>query len=656
MANNSSDKLSDDSQEGLDNDKQFDEVISRKSPLFYSLKNSGSTLKTCNGGVVPNLTNAGSQAMKMENPHKIHSAVSKKRIDTIKWNGWGYNDSKFLLNEKLLLEFTGNRYPISSQELPSFTEWVITKFNVDIQTRDVPRSVPEPEEYPVPTISPDFLSALKQTNVDYSLEGIDRLIRSHGQTLQDIYIIRNAMPKRIPDIVVWPDCHSAVENLVRLANRCNVVVIPYGGGTSVSGAISCPEDESRTIMSLDTSQMNRFLWLDEENLVACFEAGVIGQDLERELQSRGFTSGHEPDSYEFSSLGGWVATRASGMKKNIYGNIEDLVVSVKMVTPVGVLDKSGQVPRISSGPDFNHVILGSEGTLGVITEVAFKIRHLPRIKKYGSIVFPDFESGVKCLREIARQRCQPASVRLMDNEQFKFGTSLRATTGFWASVKEALKKTYLTRIKGFSLDTLCVATLLFEGEREDVELNESKIYKIATDVGGIPAGESNGEKGYTLTFVIAYIRDLGLEFRVVAESFETSVPWDKTLMLCRNVKHRVATECYALNISYFMISCRVTQTYDVGCCVYFYFGFNFEGIEDPVEVYHIIEERARDEIIASGGSISHHHGVGKMRKKWYPAQVSQLGVTLYEATKRELDPNNIFASGNLHKASTVSKL
>lgn len=146
----------------------------------------------------------------------------------------------------------------------------------------------------------------------------------------------------------------------------------------------------------------------------------LGQDLERELRELGYTSGHEPDSYEFSSLGGWVATRASGMKKNTYGNIEDLLVHVKIVTPKGVLQKNSQVPRMSCGPDFHHLILGSEGSLGVITEVVIKIRPLPACRKYGSVVFPTFEDGVRCMREIARQRCQPASV----NTERKFSKKI----------------------------------------------------------------------------------------------------------------------------------------------------------------------------------------------------------------------------------------
>lgn len=257
---------------------------------------------------------------------------------------------------------------------------------------------------------------------------------------------------------------------------------------------------------MDTSQMNRMLWIDKENLVACFESGVIGQDLEREVRKLGFTMGHEPDSFEFSSLGGWVATRASGMKKNLYGNIEDIVVKVKMVTVKGVLDKSVAVPRISCGPDFNHIILGSEGTLGVVTEVVVKIRPLPETKKYGSLVFPDFGSGVRFLREVAKQRLQPASIRLIDNEQFAFGQALKPAGGVLSSISSALQKAYITGVKGMDMEKIAITTLVFEGTAKDVKLHEQKIFAIAAKHGGFSAGSTNGEKGYILTFVIAYIR------------------------------------------------------------------------------------------------------------------------------------------------------
>ncbi|XP_063235126.1 alkyldihydroxyacetonephosphate synthase isoform X2 [Bacillus rossius redtenbacheri] len=530
-------------------------------------------------------------------PKPVKSVVPKNRIDLLKWNGWGYKDSQFVVKDGII-HFTGDRYPIGELSLPYFTQFVMDVFKVDLSKRNVPQPLPAPEDFPRPAVA--------------------------------------------------PGCHEEVVALVRLAHEHNVVVIPFGGGTSVSGAVSCPAGERRTILSLDTSQMNRVLWLDGENLLACCEAGIIGQDLERELQSQGFTVGHEPDSYEFSSLGGWVATRASGMKKNLYGNIEDLLVHARTVTPAGVLEKACLAPRVSCGPDLHHLVLGSEGTLGVITEVMLKIRPLPACKKYGSVVFPDFESGVRCLREVARKRCQPASVRLMDNEQFRFGQSLRPVPGCLGHLLDGVKKLYLTRVKRFDPDTMCVATLLFEGEPHQVAQQETLIYALASQFGGIPAGEKNGERGYVMTFIIAYIRDLGLEYNIVAESFETSVCWDRTLSLCENVKHRLAKECKALGVKHYLVSCRVTQTYDSGCCVYFYFALRWTPEHaDPLGLYERLEESAREEVLASGGSLSHHHGVGKLRARWFPGQVSAPGVEALLAAKRRLDPRDILACGNL---------
>lgn len=236
----------------------------------------------------------------------------------------------------------------------------------------------------------------------------------------------------------------------------------------------------------------------------------------------------------------------------------------------------------------------------------------------------------------------------MDNEQFKFGLALRTESDWSAYLLQSLKHSYITKIRGFNWKSICVATLLFEGySNEDLINQEDKIYKIAQQHGGIPSGETNGERGYTLTFVIAYIRDLGLNYNVLAESFETSVSWNRASLLCRNVKARVKKECLARGIHYFIISCRLTQTYDSGCCIYFYMGFNYGTLDDPIGNYEAIEESAREEILACGGSLSHHHGIGKMRARFYPKVVGKAGLSLYRATKHHLDPNHVFATGNL---------
>ncbi|XP_049869495.1 alkyldihydroxyacetonephosphate synthase [Pectinophora gossypiella] len=574
---------------------------------------------------------------------KVKSAIPRRRQDLLKWYGWGYKDSKFqLINDNAM--FTGDRYAIGGKVLPDFLEFAVTTFGIDAKT---PPKIPElPSSYAVSRLPATVRQELEGIAV-VSVEGVDRFIRAHGQTLKDMVNLRQNTFKRIPDAVIWPETHEQVEAIVRLASRHRFVIIPYGGGTSVSGAVSCPERETRPIVALDTSDMNSILWIDKEQLLARVQAGIVGQDLEREMRTRGFTVGHEPDSFEFSTLGGWVATRASGMKKNTYGNIEDLIVQTKVVTARGVIEKSCRVPRISCGPEWEHVVMGSEGCFGVVTEVTIKIRPLPPVVRYGSLVFPDWESGFHFEREVARQRLQPSSIRLMDNEQFRFGLALKTEATWGGVLLDGLKRLYITRIKGFNPLKLCVVTLLMEGTAEEVAERHKRLNDIAARWGGVPAGATNGERGYTLTFVIAYIRDLALEYDVVAESFETSVPWDRTLALCTNVKRRVRDECTSRGIVHYLVSCRLTQTYDAGCCIYFYFAFSGRECDNALTVYEEIEEAARDEIIASGGSISHHHGVGKLRKKWYKDTVSEPGQQLLLATKKALDPDNIFALGNM---------
>lgn len=576
--------------------------------------------------------------------------IPKRRQELLKWNGWGYKDSKFLLDKTAQeITFTGNRYPIGNKVLPNFKTWVETSLGVNMDEAFPPQAEIKDEDVPKPVINEEFLVEFKEYQIEHSFDPQDRLFRAHGHTMHEIFILREGSFERLPDIVIWPKCHADVKNIVESAVRHNVVIIPFGGGTSVSGGVECPPNETRMILSLDTSQMNRILWVNQDNSTALVEAGIIGQDLEKELAKRGMCTGHEPDSYEFSSLGGWVATRASGMKKNIYGNIEDMVVHVKMVTPKGDVQKNCQVPRMSSGPDVHQFILGSEGTLGVVTEVVIRIRPLPACVKYGSILFPAFEPGVACLREVTRQQLKPASIRLMDNVQFQFGYAIKpASDSLLTSLVDRLKKLYVTQIKGFHPDQMCILTLLMEGTKQNVDDLERRIYAIASQFGGLAAGENNGKQGYMLTFVIAYIRDLGLDYGVVSESFETSVPWDRVLDLCRNVKDRIQREVRQHGIQALpFVSCRVTQSYDVGACVYFYFAFCYKGLPSPIHTYHTIEVAARDEIIASGGSISHHHGVGKLRKQWLPQTISSPGIGMLKAIKDYIDPQNIFANGNL---------
>ena len=579
--------------------------------------------------------------------------IPKHRQFLLKWQGWGYNDSQFSLLPSGNFTFTGSRYKLSGVTMPHLQQFIKDVFDEDVRKAEVkPLNAPL-DKIPEPIMNKNFMEELKATDISVSTDSQDRMMRCHGHALGEIMRLRTGQISRYPDVVVWPQSHQEVVKIVEAAVKHNVVLIPFGGGTCVSHALECPTGEPRSIVSVDTSQMNKILWIDEPNLVARVEAGIVGQDLEQLLASRGFCTGHEPDSIEFSSVGGWIATRASGMKKNIYGNIEDIVVHFKVVTPRGVIERSCQVPRISAGPDIHHFVLGSEGTLGIVTEATLKIRPLPKITRYGSLVFPNFENGIAMLREVARLRCAPASIRLVDNEQFRMGLALKpATSGIFAPLGDSFKKFYVTKIKGFDPMKMCVATLLFEGmSADEVSAHEKKIYNLAAAYGGFAGGEENGHRGYMLTFVIAYMRDVALEYNIIGESFETSCPWDRVSTLCKQTKNAIRRECAKHGVLREpFVSCRVTQCYDAGACIYFYFVFNARGLpsaDAALETFDAIEIAAREEILACGGSVSHHHGLGKLRQRWLPSTVSWPAVGALAAVKNYIDPQNNFACGNL---------
>lgn len=352
----------------------------------------------------------------------------------------------------------------------------------------------------------EFRAGLEASKIDFSVELEHRYFRCHSQAPLDLYILKYVKYNRIPDLVVWPRNHQQVESIVKLANQHNVAIIPVGGLTNVTSATNCPVDETRMIASLDMTQMNRMLWLDKKSMLACFETGVAGQDLERTLEERGFTMGHEPDSIEFSTLGGWIATRSSGIKQQTYGNIEDIVVSMKTVTSIGVLEKNFLASRVSMGPELEHIVLGSEGTLGVITEAVVKIHKLPDVRHYGSLMFPNFVSGIQFLRECNLKNSVPSSLRLLDHIHVQCGLAFKHNNSIVGELIDRMKKMAVTTILGFDEDSWALATYLVEGEKKIVDRQEDRLIEIAKQFGGINAGVDIGERGYFMTFTVGYSR------------------------------------------------------------------------------------------------------------------------------------------------------
>ena len=562
---------------------------------------------------------------------------------------WGFRDTRFDFNENGHVIIHGSRYELSGKELPRFLPWVREVLECDVNPRNI-NAPSYPTTIPDPQVSSAFVNDLKQFLRPDQLDkaGEMRLRHGHGHTQEEMYSIKYTRLGRIPDIVVYPESEAEVVNLVEAAKKHGVSLIPYGGGTNVTDALRCDTREQRTIASVDMRRMNRILWIDRTNMMACIEAGAVGRNIMRELEKYGVTMGHEPDSVEFSTLGGWIATNASGMKKNRYGNIEDLVLDVVVVTASGKLERTSASPRESVGLDLRRLIFGSEGTLGIITAAVIKIFPLPGVQKYGSVLFPTFEHGFAFMYDLAREAIPPASVRLVDNLQFRFGLALKPKSqGMLADLKSKAERFFVTTVKGFEPGKMVACTLVFEGTSAEVEQQQRHLYRIAARHGGMKAGAENGRRGYQLTFSIAYIRDFLMNYYIIAESFETSVPWSHALALCENVKRRLVDEYQRRGLpGKPFVSARVTQIYPTGVCIYFYFGFYYKGIPNPQEVYLELENMARDEILKSGGSLSHHHGVGKLRCAFLPRIMSETAIRWKHELKKSLDPANIFGAGN----------
>jgi alkyldihydroxyacetonephosphate synthase len=561
---------------------------------------------------------------------------------------WGFADSGFAITAEGGLTFTGDRYPLSGQDLSSFLPWAEQVLGLEIDVADVhvsryPPPIPDPIRHP--DFERELAAGLRPDQIDDDPE--TRLRHGHGHTQEEMWAIKYDRLERVPDLVVWPENDEEVEAIVALARLHGICLVPYGGGTNVTDALRCPSQETRSIVSVDMRRMNRVLWIDPENRMACIQAGANGREIAEQLGRHGFTLGHEPDSYEFSTLGGWIATHASGMKKNRYGNIEDLVLGLTAVTPSGRLEREAAPPRESVGGDPARWLIGSEGRLGIVTRALVKVFPAPEVQRHGSVVFRDFETGLAFLRDVERSGVKPASIRLMDNLQFQFGQALKPARRGLAAWKSRAEKLVVTRVKRFDVDEIAACTLLFEGRRDEVEAQERSVYRLARRHGGLRGGAENGRRGYALTFAIAYIRDFMMRHHLVAESFETAVAWSRALPLVTNVKQRLWQEHAKRGLPGRPFVCaRVTQLYETGVCVYFYFGCYMKGIPNASEVYAEMERAAREEILRAGGSLSHHHGIGKLRQAFLPEVLSEPALRWRRALKRAVDPEDVFGCGN----------
>lgn len=566
-----------------------------------------------------------------------------------KWpHAWGFKDTQFVIEPDKSVRLTGNRYEICGSRMPGFIPFVEEYLDIRLDLSD--QRTPTTQQLAPPVRNDAFCAALEKEfdSAKYSFADDVRAVHSHGQaTADEVYLAMYGQLPRAVDLVFFCESESDAEKLVQLAQAHDICLIPYGGGTNVSGCLKLPPTEKRMIVSLDTRRMNAIEWINVENRQICVQAGITGAELESKLREKGLTTGHEPDSIEFSTLGGWISTNASGMKKNRYGNIEDIVERITMVTPTGKLETLEAFPRQSAGVQLRPMLFGSEGNFGLITKAVMKMRALPEKQAYQSILFPNPERGVDFLKELSASTFLPASIRLVDNAQFRFGLALKAASNPLSSAKSKVQKLFVEKVKGIETSKMAVATVVMEGSNIEVASQEEAIDDLARKHGGFLAGGHNGKRGYNLTFAIAYIRDFLTKMHVMGETFETAVPWDKI----HDVNRAVIAETKRIHADFKFpgkpfISFRVTQVYPSGVCIYYTYGVYTKGVDNAAELTSQADHRLRQTIVDHGGAISHHHGVGKSRTDILKQILPQQHAQVIEAMKGQLDPKNVFGAQN----------
>ena len=571
-------------------------------------------------------------------------------VNNTNWgHKWGFKDSGFIVNEDRSVTFAGNRYPICGKKLSKFIPFVEEVLGVEFKIKPKVEEL-DKKHVDKAFVNHDFISELRSVfNEDrFTEEDNERLLHSHGQhSTDEVYKVLYGKLKKFTDLVFYIESEEEAIELIELAKKHDVCLIPYGGGTNVTNALRPPEDEHRMIVTVDTRRLNKIESLDKENLMVTVQSGITGKDLEEALNKEGFTVGHEPDSYEFSTVGGWISTNAAGMKKHRYGNIEDIVQNLTMVTPSGIINQIKPLTRSSIGIKTQNILFGSEGNLGIITKATLKMHRLPEKSSYESIVLSDWQTGVRFMQDLSHSNMVPASSRLADNLQIRLGQALKEEKSGLPKLLDKFKQFVLFKVKGFDPEKFTVAVFKIEGSEVEVKTQRQNLENLAKKHGGVLAGESTGKSGYLATMVIAYIRELIFTQNILGETMETAVPWSKI----NQVKEEASKLIVKLHKDHNLpgkpfFTSRISKVYHTGVCMYNTIAMCYDGVENPEDVFTEIEHIMRENFIENGGSISHHHGVGKLRKDFMSNTISEGSVEMIKGIKKNQDPHNIFGVNN----------
>ncbi len=546
-----------------------------------------------------------------------------------KWWGWGPAE---------------RAYDMSGR--PDFASFIAGK-GLSVEERHTPRidraQVRLPERSSQPALEED-LSALLGERLRTDDE--DRLAHAFGRSYRDLVRLRAGQVGRPPDLVAYPSSHEEVERIVALCVEHGASLIPFGGGTNVVGSVEPEADGHRTVVTLDLRCMNRMLSLDEDAMTAELEPGMFGPQVEEALNARGFSLGHHPDSFLYSTLGGWIATRSAGTHSNQYGKIEDMVVALTVVTPTGTLVTKG-LPAASNGPDLNRMLVGSEGVLGVITRATMRVHRVPEHEEYRMVLFPSYREGFDALRECVARGCMPSMARLSDESETEMIFAAKEPqTGLTRKLERPVRR-WLKR-RGYRRPAALVVA--FEGPLEQALHQRKEVRRILQDHQGFDLGEGPGEAWKKSRYDVPFLRDFMMDFGIIADSFDTAAVWSALWPLYEHVTGVFERTIEEVTGRPGYVGSHVSHLYATGACLYYTFAASPLTSWEPavlLEQYTAIKQAVTEAILSCGGALSHHHAVGREHQGWIEAELSAPGVRALRAVKRELDPDGLLNPGSL---------
>jgi alkyldihydroxyacetonephosphate synthase len=470
----------------------------------------------------------------------------------------------------------------------------------------------------------------------------ERVTHAAGKGYVDLVRMRAGEPQGAPDAVVLPDGHEQLRAVLEVCAKNGLAVVPFGGGTSVVGGVEPLRGEHEAVIALDMRRIGGIGELDRESRIVTAGAGLRGPELERRLAAEGLTLGHWPQSFEYVTLGGCAATRSAGQASSGYGAIAKMVLGLRLAAPAGDIALDA-IPASAAGPGLRDLIVGSEGTLGVIDEVSLRVREAPAQRVYEGVMFESFPAGLHALRAMAQEHALPEVARLSDEAETRMSMTLAGSSG----LKGRLGRAYLGA-RGYGEEKKaerCIAILGFEGAAGEVKMRRGRALALARANSGLALGGSPGRAWLKGRFQAPYLRDDLLTLGVMVETLETATRWSNLELLHAAVSSAI-THALQSEGTPGMVMCHVSHLYETGASLYFTFiARQREGSE--IEQWRTVKHAATEAIVAGGGTITHHHAVGRDHAPWLAREIGEEGVAAIRALKAELDPAGIMNPGKV---------